>query len=540
MSASEDIANGVASAKTPHPSQTMVAISLIAIAFACFHALISIGDVLQRPGAGQFTVLSAIMIIGARWQRKDLPFSAQAILLVINVDCVVYLAGAWPTYQLGFDNPAADSVWVPVAFGILALFRPAFLLVPAIAMQWSKVHLAREFGSGVSSSADYIIIPDLAILTVLFMAVLSIHAVVSAKIPEQHRWKFPSLDRDFYFVSCVVALAGVHFSNYFYSGLEKLILPGASPLTWVLENPTYFLAIHTADFGLMTLPNVLGSGSNILPYVTMLNVPINIAVLISQLLVVLVLFSMRASTAVTVFYDLMHLAIFALSAIFFWKWIILNAGFVLAFDSIRRSRIVLPRAVSLLGCAIVVGAPFVSFSIAKLAWFDTPGVVEVRIEAVTDEGTRVTVPSNFYLDGSLIIARQKFAGAMPGFLPTGTWGTTSDAGVFDAMMTQCVQSAQPWELSDNYRKLVSTLIGKYHDLAITLSQDGSGRFSYDFYPHHIWSAPWMFGAFANLDLRTVQLYELVIDARCVSVSAQGDVSRIPVGTARYRFPIGTE
>lgn len=513
-------------------------IVLVLLAVFGFNLLAGVAGVLYGPSMPRLIVLVLLCLAGLVWQRRDLPFAFLAVAFAINADCVIYLAGSWQTYTLGLDNGLFDSVWLPVTAGLLAFLRPSLLLIPAIAVQWSKIVLARQIGGGISGGSDYIIVPDLALLIAAFLAVYAGFRLLRPMLPGRWLEQVGGRDTsDGYFIGCVVAMAGIHFSNYFYSGWEKLFLLNAKPWTWVLENPTYLLAVHTQDFEFLTMPTLLGSMSGELyPLLVTINVPLNIAVLVAQLMSVWVLLSMRASTLLTIFYDLMHLAIFALTAIFFWKWVVLNAGFVLAFDAIRRHGPLVPRPILLTGCALVIAAPLLSFSIARLAWFDTPGVNDVHFQVVTDTGETVRVPSNFFLNDSIGVAQQRLAGAFPGFLPTATWGTTADANILHRLQDDCEASASDWSLSPGASERVERLLKAHHSSAIALSADGSGRFTYDLHAHHIWSSPWAYGSFAALDLRTVHSYVLVVEGRCVSVEPDGRIVRTPVGIFRHEFP----
>jgi hypothetical protein len=532
-------AAGQKQAATPPTLMPYLVIALVLLSVLGFHLLAGLGGVLYGPSMPRLIALALLCLAGLVWRRRDLPFAFLAVAFAINIDCLVYLAGSWQTYTLGLDNILLDSVWLPVLAGLLAFLRPALLIIPAFAMQWSKIVLARQIGGGISGGSDYIIVPDLALLIAAILAVYAVFRLLRPMLP--CRWLGQAGDRrasDGYFIGCVIAMAGIHLSNYFYSGWEKLFLLNAAPWTWVLENPTYMLAVHTQDFQFFTIPTLLGGMSgNLYPLLVATNVPLNIAVLVAQLMSVGVLLSMRASTVLTIFYDLMHLAIFALTAIFFWKWVVLNAGFVLAFDAIRRHGPAVPRPVLLTGCALVIAAPLLSFNIARLAWFDTPGVNDVHFEVVTEAGESIRVPSNFFLNDSIGVAQQRFAGAFPGFMPTATWGTTTDANILHGLQDNCVALASDWSLPPGASERIGRLLKSHHSDALALSADGSGRFPYDLYPHHIWSSPWAFGPFAALDLRTVRTYVLVVEGSCVSVEPDGRIERTPVGSSRHEFPL---
>jgi len=352
--------------------------------------------------------------------------------------------------------------------------------------------------------------------------------------------KFSSeVKSDEFFFSCVIIVAAVHLSNYFYSGLGKLLLKNGGVLTWLLHNETYILSVHATDMKLITIQNILpaaGIDLNILPLIIALNTPINIAVLLFQLCSVICLLSLKKSAALTVFYDTMHVGIFLLTGIFFWKWIILNAAFIFSFNALRASGTVkLPMQV--FGCLVVIAAPLF-FHIATLAWFDTGAVNEAYFEATTADGTNVRVPSNFFLDSSIDVAIQRFSSPYTGFLPTGTWGTTGDAETLDRVTSNCEAETFNWTLPHPDWARVNTLIQSQQRRALVMA-DNNGHLNYDTYPHHIWSAPWLFPQFTNLDIRTVKSYRLIVRSDCVYIDDGGTIQRKPAGRATYEFPLQT-
>jgi hypothetical protein len=538
VTAEQDGRNRQAASPTK-PVAPRVVIGLIACAIVFFQVLIHFGGIMR--GANIVSIASILLLTatGAVWKRRDLPAPFYIVAVVINVDAMVYLAGSAATYTLGCDNRLLDSVWLPLGLGIYGFLRPAFLIFPVLAMQWSKNALATQVGTLLAGPSDYIIVLDLALIMLCCMALFAIaRRTMDCTIPgdwlRRRGWR---LDSGEFFCGCVIAMAGIHLSNYFYSGWEKLILPNASWLTWVLENPTYLLAVHARDFELLTIQTLLPVGDRFFHLLRALNVPMNVLVLGAQLAAVGVLLSLRASSLLTAFFDLMHLAIFALTAIFFWKWILLNIGFVLAFEMLKREVRFAPPAIRLMGCALVIAAPALSFHIVRLGWFDSPGVTEVHFEAETLTGEKVRVPSNFFLGHSLDVAYQRFAHAFPGYLPTGPWGTTSDGAIFHQMMSDCTAESNEWTLPEAARNQAQRLVMHYHAQALALSTDGSGRFHYDRYPHHIWSSPWSFEQFGALDLRTIRAYVLVVESRCVSVDRGGRISRTLLKRSRYELPL---
>ncbi len=497
-----------------------------------FHYLRFDIGVFAQPTHRSIAHLIVLTIIALPVRAAALPSPFRIVLISINACCVFFIFAARETYSLGIANSLLDSAWLPVVSGILAFRYPAFMLWPALSIQWTKLNAAAEAGWGSLNGADYIIIPDLALLIVMIIGGYVIYDQIAkrAKAPKI----LPSVNKTVFFSAAVLVVAAVHLSNYFYSGVGKLTLPNAGPLTWVIENKTYVLSTNATDSGFITLQNIFSSSADQINFALQLfNVPMNIMVLIGQLFAVTCLLSLRKAAWTTTFYDIMHVAIFALTGIFFWKWIILNAALVYAFRRIR-SIVVIPIPFRIFCCGLVVIAPMF-FSIVTLAWFDTGAVNEAHFEAKAKSGETVRVPTNFFLDSSIDVAQQRFSEPYTGWLPTGTWGTTLDANLMRRIYKNCAVEAKPWVLSSRDRLRITSLL-KQQKRFIGSGSDDTGRLAYDLYPHHVWSAPWMFEQFSNLDLRTISSFMLVIESRCITVNDRGHIERKEVGRAEFEFP----
>ncbi|TCR66932.1 hypothetical protein [Rhizobium sp. BK376] len=464
-----------------------------------------------------------------------MPAFFNAIVFSLNACCIFYLFGTRATYDPGFANEILNSVWLPIVVGLIAFRVPSFVMWPALALQWSKAHIAAETNWGSLGTADYIIVPDLTVLLALMLAALTVWRV-AGRLHNNSNLS-TSADLTNYCSASVVVVAAVHLSNYFYSGVGKLFLPNGGLLTWVLENKTYFLSLHASDIGFITIQNMLkglGIHFEITRLLMLLNEPINIAVLVGQLLALVCLLSMKRAAKLTVFFDIMHVGIFVLTGIFFWKWIILNAAFVFSFTLLAKRNAV-DFSTRFYGCVVVVAAPL-AFHVVTLAWYDTGALNESQFEAVTMDGRILPVPSNFFLDSSIDVAQQSFSHPYNGFLPTGTWGTTADANVMRSAASDCPGQVTSFSLSDADRTRLSILLQRQQHLALNLA-NRNGNVKYDIYPHHIWSAPWLFQDFSKLDIRSVKSYRLAVQSFCVSVDKSGQVRRLPVGEATYDFPV---
>lgn len=502
--------------------------ALIAASLAAFYFANSIVDVTRPMTSIRLLTSVAVIFAGLALVSASLPKGFLVILQSINLCCVLYLAGMHSTYTLGITGPL-DSVWLPVMVGLLGFRWPALVALPALAIKWFKLQVQTETGLGAPNSADFIIIPDLA----LFLAItISVYTIYLWLYP---RLKTPEIGKEAYFNAVVIIAAAIHLSNYFHSGWEKMFLADGTILTWMLENPTYYLAIHSTDAGALTILGLLPDPDALIPALTWLNVPLNAWVLLIQLIALASLLSLRGSAWLTFLYDVMHVGIFLLTGIFFWKWIILNAAFIYAFRHMQPSHIPC-FGIRIFGCVIVVIAPLLSFHIVKLAWFDTGGVNDAYFELETKQGETLRAPSNFFLDKSINVAQQRIVRPTNGFLPTGTWGTTSRGSVLRAMEDNCAATKLEWGLSDEQKVKLEQMVWQHQALMLSLA-DAEGRVAYDFYPHHIWSAPWHFDAVAQLDVRQIRSYVFVVESRCVSVGEDGTVSRQSVGQYRYEIDL---
>ena len=277
-----------------------------------------------------------VTLIAIPCRARTLPPPFRCVLIAINACCVFFLYTSRETYSIGSTSPILNSAWLPITLGFLAFRFPALVAWPALCIQWSKLSAATEAGWGSLNGADYIIIPDLALLLVLMIGGYVVYNAVSGAVKAPRY--LPFVDSSTFFSAAVLALAAVHLSNYFYSGLGKLHLPNAGILTWVMENKTYILSANATEAHFFTLQNILNSYSDQIYFILRLfNVPMNFMVLLGQLVALTCLLSLRKAALITAFYDIMHVAIFVLTGIFFWKWIVLNAAFIYAFRSIRQT-----------------------------------------------------------------------------------------------------------------------------------------------------------------------------------------------------------
>ncbi|MGH1354039.1 MAG: hypothetical protein ACRBBS_03015 [Thalassovita sp.] len=291
-------------------------LAMLASAIALFYWLKDEPRIFRRASAYNVNLTLLLCVLGLGLSGRDTPAAFRILLAYITGSLTLYLLTGYALHDLTVGHPAADWLVIPALFALASYWRPALALLPIMAVMWTKILARKDFGLGISST-DYMVVLELGVLLCLFIIPASLLSL-AMRIPRARGEGLKALRRD-YLNAAVVIGAAVHLANYFYSGHTKLILENAGPLTWVLENPTYILTPITKHFGYLTIFEFSWMPVWMNAALVWITVPLNAAVLLAQLAVVFAFFSRRFMIGVTMFFDLMHTAIFALTAIFFWK-----------------------------------------------------------------------------------------------------------------------------------------------------------------------------------------------------------------------------
>ncbi len=460
----------------------------------------------------------ALLALTARIQMKSLPHLMRVIFVSLFALFALYLA--FPR-TIPTDVPLGQLVgfrlryghWMWPAFCIVGMWRPAFGVLALLGAIWERFTLSAIYGVSLSQT-EYFPVSEFA----LFM-------LISASLFQAARrfqWWAP-LFRDDQpdaltalekMALCAVA---VHMSNYFYSGVKKWLL-GDHPLSWVLENQTHYLLLSADAMGLLPLrmvPNLPEMSFKVLGDVHVLS---NFLLYGGQLAAVIAVLRIRWLVWLTAFYDLTHIAIFLLTGIFFYKWIVLNFAIIAGLLAIRHK--VIPAALKLQLAAIVVAAPLV-FWVAHLGWWDSRAFNHERFYAVLDDGNEVEVPTNYWGSLSVNYAQARVTREKSeGFFPTGTFGLLFGQRNMERA-NQCDYHFEPETSSRVLKQLVeapeSHVIQnvRLHHRYVLEHIAENGRIAYDLYPHHIWSMPWRFTEFDALDKRRIRAYRYVVEAACL-------------------------
>lgn len=209
----------------------------------------------------------------------------------------------------------------------------------------------------------------------------------------RYTWNDKRLVFDVVVLFCIAAAAGVIRRR---EGLRALIgAMGVLVVSWYLVAGAGKIALlwpGREELANMTAAAHLagwlaeGTADGVVELLATLNwvlVPLTIAV---EVAAVLLLMGRRSALAVLVATQGLHLAVFLVSGILFWKWMILEAALIVFFARCDRDTL------AGFGPALVILAlPFAAlsprlFGVATLAWYDTPYSVNLEFEAVGASG----------------------------------------------------------------------------------------------------------------------------------------------------------
>ncbi|HXF53345.1 MAG TPA: hypothetical protein VNK52_04400 [Hyphomicrobiaceae bacterium] len=515
--------------------QLAIVVAITALVYQFLkHAMLVIEN---RWPPGLFAVLGGVFLLGlahARWTYAGLSPAYRILLSGTALVLAFYCATAYWLFPSDAEWQIVMALYVSqavaVCSGIGALWRPVLALVPGVYVLLAKAWTKLLAPLPELSATDYMPLVDC-------VAFLSLGLIAFRVLSRQ--WLFSRslsrVDEEAATRMLFLIAVGIHLGNYFHSAMAKLLLPGGAIL-WVFDNATHNLIPVTLDGGFLPIGHwpVLSAWT----YDTFAKIVSlsNAIILIGQLAAVVAVLRARWIIGITVFYDFTHVVIFLVSGILFWKWILLNGVIVAAAAKLRGSELSRSEIVAA-SLAVVLGTT--CFFAARLGWYDTSAYNRASIYAVTKSGQEVAVPTNYFLGASVSFAQMRLGSPEPDqHLPTLTWGSTTSPKIVRAARAcdfthMPLGNPYPFEASQ-----FTQLIRRHHQTMLS-HVDADGHFAYDWYPHHIWSNPFLFRPFATLDIRSILAYRYVVEAVCLDFSG-GKMRRRVLHRSEALIEVGNE
>ena len=546
-------------------------------ACAAFWLLKRIGFVAGLEPALHVPVALVLLAALAPLRGIDAAPAFNALLRTVTVLFTFYAVAAYPAVSDHYLDASGWSAfllgparWLALAAGVLAWWRPGFALVPLLFVAWKK-HLLAELLGFPLNATDYYPVAELGLFLVLGLgAARAASSSLARRAARPLRDLVARVPIDAFAATAdgagapgtrqgvsdpphaagaapsgwhpsevvVVAALGIHLANYFWSAVEKMTLAGAAPWSWVLENRTHEIMLSATAAGLGPLLSHEPLHAAVVAQLAAHPVPGNLAVLLLQLAALGAFLRVRLAIALTLLYDLSHLAIFVTTSILFWKWMILNLGFVWALRRLAPRR-TFPWPLAAIGVGLIVLAPLV-FGVARLGWFDSASSNRVRVEALTADGREIAVPTTWFLEASAELAKSRLGQPFDGhFEAIGAFGKARDGYAQMRRANGCELEVAPTSgLADSFERqpTLETFFREHH--AWMLSRlDADGHFPYGLFPHHNWSNPSLYREFAALDKRDVVAYRYTVDSVCLSERDGRLVEEVQLSGA-HLIPLG--
>ena len=190
---------------------------------------------------------------------------------------------------------------------------------------------------------------------------------------------------DFIFISLTLIA-----SSYFWPGIGKI------RLNWIAHGHIYFLLFNTYTNGWLAFldPRIIETIGILFSY---FDWPMRLGTLLLEFGAI---FSLWRRSTLKMFlggWILFHFGIFAMSGIFFWKWVLLDAAVLILFlkDKQIQSLPIFSRGYFVLSILLIAGCQL-WFKPVNLAWYDARASYSARFKAIGKSGKEYFLSPHFF------------------------------------------------------------------------------------------------------------------------------------------------
>jgi len=303
-------------------------------------------------------------------------------------------------------------------------------------------------------------------------------------------------------------LLGLHFANYVWSGLSKIIHLIGPTGAWMVDDPLYVYTPYMHIYDRISAAVPAGFEQVLYTMVKDFTPAFLLPSLAMQVICLIVIFHRKLMAIIPVMLDIFHSFVFLMAGILFYKWMVLNVGISYVFSKEKRK---IPSIIKVLFVLICI-FPFMAGTIKlyKLAWYDMFQFNTYDTYAVLKDGSKVDVPSNYFLNKSLHFSsiglmttfHQRFTGV-------GAWGGSEHAMV--ERTKTCDESLLipiNEEVVLKQREKFTRFFRQHHKYMLAKYDDNGVLPRFNFYPHHSFSDPYDAEDLRSIDFNDVVAYEL--------------------------------
>jgi hypothetical protein len=312
------------------------------------------------------------------------------------------------TYNLYFDQGHWIDRAVLIALSGLALWRPIFT-VPWVLLVASIMQQFFYPIGGYSVAEQFLLVR----VVELFIATMLIRLAIG-------RWH----NADF-LLALICLIAG----SYWVPGVGKL------QLGWLQAGPhaeaNLFTAYANGWLGNLSFDSISAVGRGLRSF----GWPMLIGTTAIELGAVAILWGRRALVAWLGMFIAFHLAVLALTGIFFWRWIALEVALLvfLLRDRLLASLPIFTWAHAVLATGLIVVAPLWGMPV-KLAWLDAPVSYTYRFVATDATGETGRLPATFFApyDYQFSLSTFEYLSDDTSLLPN-FWGNPGGRSILEAV-----------------------------------------------------------------------------------------------------------
>lgn len=475
-----------------------------------------------------------VSLLGIKFKRHDMVKPLQYMFYLCVYVPIFYGLTSYVSYQPQSAEETQTLYSIYILLGVSTIcaiaswYRPFLALITLCYLPWRDMMVQQFLGVMPNDRVDWIVLVEMGVFVLFCMALLKICEKYFSKEFLYGKNRGDKINPVKPAETIFIVAICLHLANYFFSLVQKVALDGG-PLTWIFENPTHQYIPFAYDRGLFPIANLSSENLFLLNnIVESLVLPLNISVFIAQALAIIALSNKRLLIGLTIFYDLMHIGIFILTGIFFWKWILLNLTIIIAFKYWKHKKL---SASFNLACAGFICLTFFFFSVARLGWYDLNAARVTHVIAHYKNGETRFVPTNYFMSYSFRFIFS-FDHITPGGFQENVWmNTTLGKGAYKTLVetkTCEMTMGSPTSDPEHERRGINVLkrILKNHHQYVLNHVDQNGYINYDRYPHHVWSDPFAFDDFKYSDKRDIIGFEIINRSICFNFNENGEYAPI--------------
>ena len=353
--------------------------------------------------------------LGPRW--SSFTYGPLVRRLVVVIAFVLAWSYATYDYNFYFDQTHGVDRLILLALVPLLCWRPAFVFPFLLVL----LPMLRQFDYPIG---DYSWSePVLLVRALMLFGALWLTRLVSGRIRTA----------DFFFVLCCLVA-----SFYWVPGLGKL------DLYWIASDRLYYLLPATYANGWLGFlsPEAVARFTKAFSY---LNTPMKIGTLLLEAGALFCLWRRSLLTGFLVGWIVLHIGIFFVTGIFFWKWITLDAAILVLFFTKHRPRFEIFTRAHFVVSLILIGGATLWFKPVELAWYDARMSYTYRFEAVGTSGKTYTLSPRFFspYDYQFTLSGFTYLSHQPRL--SVAWGATRNRNVAEALNASTTPS-EIWNL----------------------------------------------------------------------------------------------